>query len=51
MLPNHFSQMQTDSSVEFDFSSAFGGQEKEIVKIQAFLKANKAREDYRILSE
>uniref|UniRef100_A0A8C5AJQ9 IQ motif containing GTPase activating protein 2 n=1 Tax=Gadus morhua TaxID=8049 RepID=A0A8C5AJQ9_GADMO len=26
-------------------------QEKEIVKIQAFLKANKAREDYRTLSE
>lgn len=26
-------------------------QEKEIVKIQAFLKANKTREDYRTLSE
>lgn len=26
-------------------------QEKEIVKIQAFLKANKARDDYRTLSK
>lgn len=30
---------------------AFVVQEKEIVKIQAFLKANKARDDYKTLSE